>query len=83
MGAVTAAILAANPPNTQPWFFPVTDTSLDLYADPMPTVDPFLREQHVGLGCVLKSLVTGCRARGRSRPSSCSRTPWTRRAWHA
>ncbi len=67
LGAVAAAILAANPHNTQPWMFAVADTTVDVYADPtrtIGTVDPFLHEQHVGLGCALENLVLACRARG-------------------
>ncbi|WP_380166258.1 Acg family FMN-binding oxidoreductase [Jannaschia sp. R86511] len=67
LGAVAAALLAANPHNTQPWQFAVRDTEVDLYADPDRTtgsLDPYLREQHVGLGCALENLVLACRARG-------------------
>lgn len=67
LGAVGAAILAANPHNTQPWFFHVTSTHIDLFADPsrrLGTVDPFSREQHIGLGCALENLVLAAGARG-------------------
>ena len=67
LGAVACAVLAANPHNTQPWVFHVTDTAIDVFADPqrtIGTVDPVLREQHIGLGCALENLVLGCRARG-------------------
>src|SRR5689334_16312416 len=50
---VRAAILAANPHNSQPWLFYVTPTQIDLFADRrrnIGTVDPFLREMHIGLG---------------------------------
>jgi len=66
LGAVACAVLAANPHNTQPWTFHVTDTSIDMSADPtrtIGTVDPLLRE-HIGLGCALENLTLGCRARG-------------------
>ncbi len=66
LGAVAAAILAANPHNTQPWIFAVAVTTIDVYADPtrtIGTIDAFLREQHVGLGCALENLVLACRAR--------------------
>ncbi len=67
LGAVACAVLAANPHNTQPWVFHVTDTAMELFADSqrtIGTVDPLLREQHIGLGCALENLVLGCRARG-------------------
>ncbi len=67
VGAVGAAILAANPHNTQPWLFHVTPTSVDMFADPgrrMPAIDPFDREHDIGLGCALENLALGLAARG-------------------
>lgn len=67
LGAVAAAILAANPHNTQPWVFQVTGSAIDVFADPartIGTVDPFRREQHVGLGCAVENLALACQARG-------------------
>jgi nitroreductase len=67
LGAVAAAILAANPHNSQPWVFHVADSSIDLYADVSRrtgTLDPVAREQHVGLGCALENLVIAARVRG-------------------
>ncbi|MDT7799032.1 MAG: hypothetical protein QOI78_2465 [Actinomycetota bacterium] len=67
LGAVGAAILAANPHNTQPWLFHVTATSVDVFVDPardMPFVDPLRREHHVGLGCAVENLVLALGARG-------------------
>ena len=66
-GAVAAAILAANPHNTQPWTFRVTDAAIELDVDPQRRVvalDPFSRETHLGLGCALENLVLACAARG-------------------
>ncbi|WP_353651337.1 hypothetical protein ABLG96_10870 [Nakamurella sp. A5-74] len=66
-GAVGAAILAANPHNTQPWIFEITDTTVDVFTDQsrrMPETDPFGREHHVGIGCALENLVLAARARG-------------------
>src|SRR5579864_8365958 len=57
---VRAAILAANPHNSQPWLFHVTQTQIDLYADfqrNIGAIDPFLREMHIGLGCALENLL--------------------------
>ncbi|MEP6980470.1 MAG: hypothetical protein ABJA16_06860 [Nakamurella sp.] len=67
LGAVAAAILAANPHNTQPWLFQVSADRVEMFADStrsMPAVDPFDRERHVGLGCALENLTLGLTARG-------------------
>ena len=64
---VRAAILAANPHNSQPWLFHVTQTQIDLFADRrrnIGTVDPFLREMHIGLGCALENLLLAAAANG-------------------
>jgi hypothetical protein len=64
---VRAAILAANPHNSQPWLFHVTQTQIDLFADhrrTIGTVDPFLREMHIGLGCALENLLLAAAANG-------------------
>jgi hypothetical protein len=66
-GAVAAAILAANPHNTQPWGFLLTGNTIDVFVDDsrnIGQVDPLRREQHVGLGCALENLALACRARG-------------------
>jgi hypothetical protein len=64
---VRAAILAANPHNSQPWLFHVTQTQIDLFADRrrnLGPVDPFLREMHIGLGCALENLLLAAAANG-------------------
>ena len=66
-GLVRAAVLAASPHNTQPWLFRISDSRIDLLADPtrnLGAIDPFLREMHMGLGCALENLVLGARAAG-------------------
>jgi hypothetical protein len=67
LGAVAAAILAANPHNTQAWSFHVGEASIELYADPTRrtgTLDALDREHHIGLGCALENLVLAATARG-------------------
>jgi hypothetical protein len=56
VGAVAAAVLAANPHNSQAWTFGVGADAVDVFSDPtrlMPVVDPREREHQVGLGCAL------------------------------
>jgi hypothetical protein len=67
LALVRAAILAASPHNTQPWLFKVTAAQVELYADPgrFPgALDPYLREQHIGLGCALENLMLAAAANG-------------------
>jgi hypothetical protein len=67
LGAVGAAVLAASPHNTQPWVFGIREDAVDVFVDvarATGTVDPFRREQHIGIGCALENLVLACRARG-------------------
>lgn len=66
---VRAAILAASPHNTQPWLFRVSDSSIELYAEPSRSagaLDPYLREQHIGMGCALENLMLASDANGYS-----------------
>ena len=62
-----AAILAASPHNTQPWLFKITDSSIDLYLDCRRypgALDPYLREEHIGMGCALENLTLAAPANG-------------------
>jgi nitroreductase len=64
---VRAAILAASPHNTQPWLFKVTSSSIEIYLDPQRNVgalDPYLREEHIGIGCALENLILAAPANG-------------------
>jgi nitroreductase len=64
---VRAAILAASPHNTQPWLFKVTNSSIELYIDTQRNVgalDPYLREEHIGMGCALENLMLAATANG-------------------
>ena len=67
LALVRAAILAASPHNTQPWLFKVRDSSIDLYLDPRRypgALDPYLREEHIGMGCALENLMLAAPANG-------------------
>ena len=57
---VRAAILAANPHDTQPWLFELRDEAITVYADRarnLGAFDPFRREMHLGLGAAIENLV--------------------------
>ena len=67
LGLVRAAVLAASPHNSQPWLFRVTESRIDLFADParnIGAVDPYRREMYIGLGCALENLLLAADARG-------------------
>ena len=67
LALVSAAILAASPHNTQPWLFKISDSSIELYIDKSRNVgalDPYLREEHIGIGCALENLMLAARANG-------------------
>jgi len=67
LALVRAAILAASPHNTQPWRFKVNAASIDLYIDPTRVpgdLDPYLREEHIGMGCALENLLLAASANG-------------------
>src|SRR5512138_1064112 len=64
---VAAGILASNPHNSQPWIFRITETTIDLFADrtrQIGTIDPFLREMYIGLGCALENMLLAARVEG-------------------
>jgi nitroreductase len=59
-GMVSAAVLAANAHNAQPWHFRVATDRIDLFADTsrgLGTMDPLGRERQISLGCALENLV--------------------------
>jgi hypothetical protein len=69
LALVRAAILAANPHNTQPWLFKVNQSSIELHLDSQRNVgalDPYLREEHIGMGCALENLMLAAPANGYS-----------------
>jgi hypothetical protein len=64
-----AAILAANPHDTQPWLFEVHEGSITVLADRarhLGSFDPFRREMHLGLGAAIENLVRAAGAEGYS-----------------
>src|SRR5512140_1245184 len=64
---VAAGILASNPHNSQPWIFRLTESAIDLFADrgrQIGTIDPFLREMYIGLGCALENMLLAAGAEG-------------------
>jgi hypothetical protein len=83
LNLVRAAILAASPHNTQPWLFKVSSSSIELHIDTQRNVgalDPYLREEHIGIGCALENLMLAAPANGyaprrRSSQESLSRLP--------
>jgi hypothetical protein len=67
LGLVRPAILAASPHNTQPWLFKVASSSIELYVDTSRStgaLDPYLREQRIGMGCALENLMLAAAANG-------------------
>jgi nitroreductase len=67
LSLVRAAILAASPHNTQPWLFKVANSSIELDIDTQRNVgalDPYLREEHIGIGCALENLMLAAPANG-------------------
>ena len=66
LSLVPSAILAANAHNTQPWLFLVNSDRIDLFVDTKRntgTLDPYLREMYVSLGCALENLVLAAEAK--------------------
>jgi len=64
---VRAAILAANPHNTQPWLFKLAEDRIEVYADTarnLGAFDPYLREMHIGLGCAVENMMLAAAAHG-------------------
>ncbi len=67
LALVRSAILAASPHNTQPWLFKVAPSAIELHIDTgrnVGALDPFLREEHIGMGCALENLLLAAPANG-------------------
>lgn len=66
---VAAAALAANPHDSQPWLFHVSESAIEVFADVsrnLGAMDPFLREMHIGLGCAIENMIQASGANGYS-----------------
>ena len=64
---VDAAVLAANPHNSQPWLFRLEENRIELHADrtrKLEAIDPDERELMLGLGCGLENLLLAAEVRG-------------------
>ena len=64
---VAAATLAPSPHNSQPWLFQIGSDQIDVFADAsrdIGAIDPYEREQFVGLGAALENLVLAAEATG-------------------
>lgn len=67
LALIRAAILAASPHNTQPWLFKISNSTIELHIDTRRNVgalDPYLREEHIGMGCALENLLLAAAANG-------------------
>jgi nitroreductase len=67
--ALHAAILAANPHDTQPWLFQARGESITVLADRarnLGSFDPFRREMHLGVGCAIENLMRAAAVLGYS-----------------
>jgi nitroreductase len=67
MTLVRAAVLSANPHNSQPWRFRIYSSAIEMFVDAsrnMGNMDPYRREQHIGLGCSLENLLIAAQAKG-------------------
>jgi nitroreductase len=65
--ALHAAILAANPHDTQPWAFSAHGASISIFADRarnLGSFDPFRREMHLGIGCAVENLMRAASVNG-------------------
>ena len=67
LALVAAAVLAANPHDTQPWLFRVRDDSIDVFADlsrNLGAMDAYVREMHLGLGCAVENMAVAAGSNG-------------------
>src|SRR5271157_3641820 len=67
LALVAAAILAANPHDTQPWLFRIGDDAIEVLADlsrNLGAMDAFVREMHLGLGCAIENMLVAAGPNG-------------------
>ncbi len=69
LALVAAATLAASPHNTQPWLFRVREDAIEILADlsrNLGTMDAYVREMYLGLGCATQNMVLAAAPNGYS-----------------
>ena len=67
LALVAAAVLAANPHDTQPWLFRISDDAIEVLADlsrNLGAMDAFVREMHLGLGCAIENMLVAAGPNG-------------------
>src|SRR5271166_3727082 len=67
LALVAAAVLAANPHDTQPWLFRIGDEAIDVFADlsrNLGAMDAYVREMHLGLGCAIENMLVAAGPNG-------------------
>ncbi len=67
LALVAAGVIAANPHDTQPWLFAVSDDTIEIFADTsrnLGAMDACIREMHLGLGCAIENMLTAAGANG-------------------
>jgi nitroreductase len=60
LALVAAGVLAANPHDTQPWLFRISDGAIEIFADlsrNLGAMDSYVREMHLGLGCAIQNML--------------------------
>jgi hypothetical protein len=63
----SAAILSANPYNTQPWLFRLNANRIEVIANKdrnLANLDPYRRELYIGLGCALENACVAAPSQG-------------------